>query len=113
VGDVNIARPGGFLNFEANAKWDAWAALKGMSKEEAMKLVRAVAGRGAGEVGMEGVCVWRALPFHLHVLSSSHPLPSITVRSTSRRWSGRRRTTCERGERRVVQCAEGESSVAI
>ena len=39
VGDVNIARPGGFLNFEANAKWDAWNAIKGKSKEEAMKEV--------------------------------------------------------------------------
>ena len=38
LGDVNIARPGGMFNFEANAKWDAWNALKGMSKEEAMKL---------------------------------------------------------------------------
>jgi diazepam-binding inhibitor (GABA receptor modulator, acyl-CoA-binding protein) len=39
VGDVNIARPGGFLNFEANAKWDAWNAVKGKSKEDAMKEV--------------------------------------------------------------------------
>lgn len=38
VGDVNIARPGGMFNFEANAKWDAWNALKGMSKEEGMRL---------------------------------------------------------------------------
>jgi diazepam-binding inhibitor (GABA receptor modulating acyl-CoA-binding protein) len=37
VGDVNIARPGGFLNFEANAKWDAWNLLKGLSQEEAME----------------------------------------------------------------------------
>lgn len=34
---MNIARPGGFLNFEANAKWDAWNLLKGLSKEEAME----------------------------------------------------------------------------
>ena len=37
VGDCNIPRPGGFLNFEANAKWDAWHALVGVSKEEAMR----------------------------------------------------------------------------
>ena len=37
MGDCNIARPGGFLNFEANAKWDAWNAVKGKSKEDAMR----------------------------------------------------------------------------
>lgn len=37
VGDVNTARPGGFLNWEANAKWDAWNAMKGKSKEAAME----------------------------------------------------------------------------
>lgn len=37
IGDCNIPRPGGFLNFEANAKWDAWNALKGVSKEDAMR----------------------------------------------------------------------------
>lgn len=37
VGDVNIARPGGFLNWEANAKWDAWNNVKGMTVEDAMK----------------------------------------------------------------------------
>lgn len=37
VGDVNTSRPGGFLNFEANAKWDAWNGMKGKSKEDAMK----------------------------------------------------------------------------
>lgn len=39
MGDVNTSRPGGFLNFEANAKWDAWNAIKGKSKEDAMKEV--------------------------------------------------------------------------
>lgn len=34
-GDVSTPRPGGFLNFEANAKWDAHAALKGMAPAEA------------------------------------------------------------------------------
>ncbi len=29
-------RPGGWLNFEANAKWDAWNKIKGMSKADAM-----------------------------------------------------------------------------
>jgi hypothetical protein len=43
VGDVQGARPGGFLNFEANAKWDAWAKLKGMSQEDAKQQVRRVA----------------------------------------------------------------------
>ncbi|XP_074857012.1 acyl-CoA-binding protein [Carettochelys insculpta] len=36
VGDVNTDRPG-MLDFKGKAKWDAWNALKGMSKEEAMK----------------------------------------------------------------------------
>ena len=35
TGDVATARPGGFLNFEANAKWDAHAALKGVPPAEA------------------------------------------------------------------------------
>nr|pir acyl-coenzyme A-binding protein - turtle [Testudines gen. sp.]AAB36332.1 acyl-coenzyme A binding protein, ACBP [tortoises, Peptide, 86 aa] [Testudinidae] len=36
VGDINTERPG-FLDFKGKAKWDAWDALKGMAKEEAMK----------------------------------------------------------------------------
>ncbi|KAJ7403301.1 Acyl-CoA-binding protein [Pitangus sulphuratus] len=36
VGDVNTERPG-MLDFKGKAKWDAWSALKGMSKEDAMK----------------------------------------------------------------------------
>ncbi|XP_030341852.1 acyl-CoA-binding protein isoform X1 [Strigops habroptila] len=36
VGDVNTDRPG-MLDFKGKAKWDAWNALKGMSKEDAMK----------------------------------------------------------------------------
>ncbi|KAK2849936.1 hypothetical protein Q7C36_008719 [Tachysurus vachellii] len=36
VGDVNTARPG-MLDFAGKAKWDAWEAKKGMSKEDAMK----------------------------------------------------------------------------
>ena len=35
AGDVATARPGGFLNFEANAKWDAYHAVKGMPPAEA------------------------------------------------------------------------------
>ncbi|XP_038150686.1 acyl-CoA-binding protein-like [Cyprinodon tularosa] len=35
VGDVNIDRPGMF-DFTGKAKWDAWNAKKGLSKEEAM-----------------------------------------------------------------------------
>ncbi|XP_076579634.1 acyl-CoA-binding protein-like [Chaetodon auriga] len=35
IGDVNIERPG-MLNFAGRAKWDAWMAKKGQSKEEAM-----------------------------------------------------------------------------
>ena len=34
VGDCNIERPG-MLDFTGKAKWDAWDARKGMSKEEA------------------------------------------------------------------------------
>ncbi len=36
VGDVQGDRPG-MLSFEARAKYDAWAKIKGMSKEEAMQ----------------------------------------------------------------------------
>ncbi|WKK83871.1 acyl-CoA-binding protein [Marivirga arenosa] len=35
-GDVSGERPGGF-DFKAIAKYDAWAELKGMSSEDAMK----------------------------------------------------------------------------
>ncbi|KAH7693716.1 CRE-ACBP-3 protein [Aphelenchoides avenae] len=34
VGDVNTDRPG-FLSFVERAKWDAWKAVEGTSKEEA------------------------------------------------------------------------------
>lgn len=47
AGDVTGSRPGGF-DFAGNAKYDAWAALKGTSADEAMQayveLVRALAG---------------------------------------------------------------------
>ncbi|CAM2100591.1 unnamed protein product [Caretta caretta] len=36
VGEINTERPG-FLDFKGKAKWDAWNALKGIAKEEAMK----------------------------------------------------------------------------
>lgn len=36
LGDVNSKRPG-MLDIRGRAKWDAWAKLKGTSKEEAMK----------------------------------------------------------------------------
>ncbi|KAH7291996.1 hypothetical protein KP509_29G046000 [Ceratopteris richardii] len=36
VGDCNTSRPG-FLDLKGKAKWDAWNALKGKSKEEAMQ----------------------------------------------------------------------------
>ncbi|KAM7456077.1 Acyl CoA binding protein [Blastocystis sp. ATCC 50177/Nand II] len=36
IGDCNIPAPGMF-NFTEKAKWNAWNALKGMSKEEAMQ----------------------------------------------------------------------------
>ncbi|XP_075256800.1 acyl-CoA-binding protein-like [Convolutriloba macropyga] len=34
VGDVNTSRPG-MLDLKGKAKWDAWNALKGKSKEDA------------------------------------------------------------------------------
>ncbi|XP_071960063.1 acyl-CoA-binding protein-like [Antedon mediterranea] len=34
VGDTNTTRPG-MIDFTGKAKWDAWNALKGKSKEEA------------------------------------------------------------------------------
>ncbi|KAK6166940.1 hypothetical protein SNE40_023536 [Patella caerulea] len=36
VGDVNTERPG-MLDFTGKAKWDAWSARKGTSKEDAEK----------------------------------------------------------------------------
>ncbi|KIY43971.1 acyl-CoA-binding protein [Fistulina hepatica ATCC 64428] len=36
IGDVNTQRPG-LLDFTGKAKWDAWAEVKGVSKEEAWK----------------------------------------------------------------------------
>ncbi|KAG8936071.1 hypothetical protein FRC02_004696 [Tulasnella sp. 418] len=36
VGDVNTSRPG-LLDFVGKAKWDAWKAVEGKSKEEAEK----------------------------------------------------------------------------
>eukprot|EP00997_Jenningsia_sp_PLL12_P000056 NODE_10094_length_346_cov_26.801347_g9184_i0.p1 GENE.NODE_10094_length_346_cov_26.801347_g9184_i0~~NODE_10094_length_346_cov_26.801347_g9184_i0.p1 ORF type:complete len:88 (+),score=32.23 NODE_10094_length_346_cov_26.801347_g9184_i0:37-300(+) len=36
TGDVNIERPG-FMDPKGKAKWDAWNARKGTSKEEAMQ----------------------------------------------------------------------------
>ncbi|BFY98394.1 hypothetical protein BsWGS_01434 [Bradybaena similaris] len=36
VGDCNIEKPQGTLDFKGKAKWDAWNALKGKSKEDAM-----------------------------------------------------------------------------
>ena len=35
VGDVNVPRPG-MLDFKGKAKWDAWNARKGASREDAM-----------------------------------------------------------------------------
>uniref|UniRef100_A0A3P8SZA4 Diazepam binding inhibitor, acyl-CoA binding protein n=1 Tax=Amphiprion percula TaxID=161767 RepID=A0A3P8SZA4_AMPPE len=35
VGDVNIERPG-ILDFTGKAKWDAWKANQGLTKDEAM-----------------------------------------------------------------------------
>lgn len=36
VGDVNVPQPWA-VQVEARAKWDAWNALKGVSREKAMK----------------------------------------------------------------------------
>jgi diazepam-binding inhibitor (GABA receptor modulating acyl-CoA-binding protein) len=35
VGDVNVPRPGGFLDLAGKAKWDAWSAHKGMTQDNA------------------------------------------------------------------------------
>jgi len=35
VGDVNVARPG-MMDFKGKAKWDAWKAREGTSREDAM-----------------------------------------------------------------------------
>jgi len=64
IGDVNTDRPGGFLNFEANAKWDAWNALKGKSKDAAMTVC------GAALCACVGCCI-RSVPQAQSGLSSS------------------------------------------
>jgi len=38
VGDCNIEEPGGWFNFEATAKYNAWNEKKGKSKDECMNL---------------------------------------------------------------------------
>lgn len=37
MGDINTRRPGGF-DFKEQAKWDAWAKLKGKSREATMQM---------------------------------------------------------------------------
>ena len=37
VGDVNIERPTGILDFAGKAKWDAWKACEGITQEDARK----------------------------------------------------------------------------
>jgi len=37
TGDVNIDRPGGLMNWEAKAKWDAWNGIKGLAQDEAKR----------------------------------------------------------------------------
>ena len=44
-GDVEGTQPWA-VQFEARAKWDAWNALKGMSKEQAMKDYVALVAKG-------------------------------------------------------------------
>ncbi|KAL5485784.1 ACB1 [Sanghuangporus weigelae] len=38
IGDVDVPRPSGLLDFTGKAKWDAWSEVKGTSKEDAQKL---------------------------------------------------------------------------
>ena len=49
VGDVNAARPG-MMDFKGKAKWDAWKAREGTSREDAMTAYVAVGRRAAVEV---------------------------------------------------------------
>ncbi|XP_062974717.1 acyl-CoA-binding protein [Elgaria multicarinata webbii] len=52
VGDINTERPG-MLDFKGKAKWDAWNALKGTSKEDAMKAYIAKVKELKEKYGME------------------------------------------------------------
>ncbi|PAV16569.1 acyl- -binding protein [Pyrrhoderma noxium] len=38
IGDANVPRPTGLLDFTGKAKWDAWNEVKGTSAEEAQRL---------------------------------------------------------------------------
>jgi len=37
VGDVNVERPSGYLDFKGKAKWDAWNGKKGLDSDDAKK----------------------------------------------------------------------------
>ncbi|XP_052803981.1 acyl-CoA-binding protein homolog [Mya arenaria] len=52
VGDVNTERPG-MLDFKGKAKWDAWSAKKGLSKEDAEKAYVDLAKRLGEQYGLE------------------------------------------------------------
>ncbi|ESP02244.1 hypothetical protein LOTGIDRAFT_205113 [Lottia gigantea] len=52
VGDVNTTRPG-MLDFTGKAKWDAWEAKKGTSKEDAEKAYIAKVAELKGKYGMK------------------------------------------------------------
>ncbi|XP_015681099.1 acyl-CoA-binding protein [Protobothrops mucrosquamatus] len=52
VGDVNTERPGMF-DLKGKAKWDAWSKLKGMSKEDAIKVYIAKVNELKDKYGMQ------------------------------------------------------------
>nr|AEZ53129.1 acyl-CoA binding protein [Onychostoma macrolepis] len=52
VGDVNTARPG-MLDFTGKAKWEAWEAKEGMSKDDATKAYIAKVEELKGKYGIE------------------------------------------------------------
>ena len=68
LGDVTTTRPGGFLNFEANAKWDAYNKLKGISTEEAKTRVR------AQRVRLPASCNHALLPLNIQRINTRRSL---------------------------------------
>ncbi|XP_034288569.1 acyl-CoA-binding protein-like [Pantherophis guttatus] len=52
VGDVNTERPGTF-DLKGKAKWDAWNKLKGVSKEDAIKVYIAKVNELKEKYGMQ------------------------------------------------------------
>jgi diazepam-binding inhibitor (GABA receptor modulating acyl-CoA-binding protein) len=80
-GDVKGDQPWA-VQFEARAKWDAWAKLRGMSKEEAMRKYIELVEEGKK---LRGVAKSAPHP-HPHPSSTPTPWQGTPPGRTTRRW---------------------------